>query len=54
MDFCVKFAPFIAGHNVENLLAEMETALEQLRRNGNANIVLTHFALAASKQIVKK
>jgi DNA polymerase-3 subunit delta' len=54
LNFCRKFSPFIGNHNVENLVAEMETALEQLRRNGNANIIFTHFALAVSKQIVKR
>ena len=52
-DFCVKFSPFTGNHNVENLVSEMEEALGQLRQNGNATIVFTHFALAVSKQIVK-
>jgi DNA polymerase-3 subunit delta' len=54
MEFCRKFSPFITGANIEPLVAEMESALEQLRRNGNAQIVFTHFALAVSKMIVKK
>ncbi len=54
MDFCRKFAPFIDNRNVEALIAEMESALGQLRQNGNAGIVFTHFALAVSKMIVKK
>jgi DNA polymerase-3 subunit delta' len=53
MDFCRKFSPFIGNHNVETLVNEMEAATEQLRRNGNATIVFTHFALAVSKQIIK-
>jgi DNA polymerase-3 subunit delta' len=53
MDFCRKFAPFIGGHNVEKLIEEMESALGQLRQNGNAGIVFTHFALAVSKMIIK-
>ncbi|MDR0906992.1 MAG: DNA polymerase III subunit delta [Rikenellaceae bacterium] len=52
--FCRNFAPFIGNHNVENLVAEMETALGQLRQNGSASIVFTHFALAVSKQIIKR
>ena len=54
MDFCCNFSPFIGNHNVEALVNEMESATEQLRRNGNATIVFTHFALAVSKQIIKK
>ena len=54
LDFCRKFSPFIGNHNVENLVSEMETALGQLRQNGNATIIFTHFALAVSKQIIKK
>ncbi len=53
-DFCRKFSPFIGNHNVESLVNEMESATSQLRRNGNATIVFTHFALAVSKQIIKK
>jgi DNA polymerase-3 subunit delta' len=52
--FCRNFSPFIGNHNVENLVAEIETALGQLRQNGNAGIIFTHFALAVSKQIIKK
>ncbi len=54
LDFCRKFSPFIGNHNVENLVSEMETALGQLRQNGNATIIFTHFALAVSKLIIKK
>lgn len=54
LDFCRKFSPFIGNHNVETLVSEMETALSQLRQNGNAGIVFTHFALAVSKQIIKQ
>ncbi|MDR2891325.1 MAG: DNA polymerase III subunit delta [Alistipes sp.] len=51
LDFCRKFSPFIGAHNVEGLVAEMESALGQLRQNGSAAIVFTHFALAVSKMI---
>lgn len=54
LDFCRKFSPFIGNHNVETLVSEMETALSQLRQNGNPGIVFTHFALAVSKQIIKQ
>ncbi|MDR2890878.1 MAG: DNA polymerase III subunit delta [Alistipes sp.] len=54
MEFCRKFSPFIANHNVENIVAEIESAGGQLRRNGSAAIVFTHFALAVSKQIIKR
>ena len=53
MDFCRKFSPFIGAGNVEPLVAEMESALGQMRQNASAQIVFTHFALAVSKMIVK-
>jgi len=53
MEFCRKFAPFIGAHNVEGLVAEMESALGQLRQNANAGVVFTHFAVAASKMITR-
>ncbi len=52
-DFCRNFAPYINNNNVEGLVSEMESALEQIRRNAGAAIVFTHFALAVSKMIVK-
>ncbi len=52
-DFCRKFAPYIGTKNIEGLVEEIETALGQLRQNGNAGIVFTHFALAVSKMIEK-
>lgn len=51
--FCSKFAPFVGNHNIEALVAEIETARGQIVQNGNALIVATHFALAISKLIVK-
>jgi DNA polymerase-3 subunit delta' len=54
MDFCRKFSPFIGAENVEPLVAEMESALGQMRQNASAQIVFTHFALAVSKLIIKK
>ncbi|MDR2912698.1 MAG: DNA polymerase III subunit delta [Alistipes sp.] len=53
LDFCRRFAPFIGPRNVEPLVSEIESALGQLRQNGSAAIVFTHFALAASKMIIK-
>lgn len=50
-DFCVKFAPYVANHNVEALVAEMERALRDIGQNGNPRMVFTHFALAVSKLI---
>lgn len=51
--FCSKFAPFVGNHNIEALVAEIETARGQIVQNGNALIVATHFALAISKLIIK-
>ncbi len=53
LDFCRKFSPYIGAGNVEVLVAEMESALGQMRQNGSATIVFTHFALAVSKLINK-
>ncbi len=51
--FCSKFAPFVGNHNIEALVAEIESARTQIVQNGNPLIVATHFALAISKLIVK-
>lgn len=52
--FCSKFAPFVANHNVEAIVAEIEKALRDVGQNGNAKIVFTHFALAMSKLIAMR
>ncbi|MDE5730188.1 MAG: DNA polymerase III subunit delta [Alistipes sp.] len=51
--FCRNFAPFVDNRNIEALVAEIETAGEQIRQNGNPTIVFTHFALSVSKMINK-
>jgi DNA polymerase-3 subunit delta' len=51
LEFCRKFSPFISNDNIETLVMDMERALAQIRQNGNANIIFTHFALSVSKQI---
>lgn len=53
-DFCLKFAPYVANHNVEQLVAEMERALRDIGQNGNPRMVFTHFALAVSKLIAQR
>lgn len=50
-DFCLKFAPYVANHNIEALIAEIELALRDIGQNGNPRMVFTHFALAVSKLI---
>ena len=54
LEFCRKFSPFIGNDNIEKLVSEMESALMQVRQNGNANIIFTHFALSVSKLINPK
>jgi DNA polymerase-3 subunit delta' len=54
LEFCRKFSPFIGNDNIEKLVSEMESALSQVRQNGNANIIFTHFALSVSKLINPK
>ena len=51
--FCRNFAPFIGNQNIESLVAEAESAMAQIRQNGNPTIVFTHFALSVSKMIKK-
>lgn len=53
-EFCLKFAPYVANHNVEALVAEMERALRDIGQNGNPRMVFTHFALAVSKLIAMR
>ena len=52
--FCEKFAPYVANHNVEALVGEMERALRDIGQNGNPRMVFTHFALAVSKLIAMR
>lgn len=52
--FCLKFAPYVANHNVEALVAEMERALRDVGQNGNPRMVFTHFALSVSKLIAQR
>ena len=52
--FCEKFAPYVANHNVEALVREMELALRDIGQNGNPRMVFTHFALAVSKLIAMR
>lgn len=54
LKFCRNFSPFIGNDNIEFLVNEIETALAQLRGNGNATIIFTHFALTVSKKINRK
>ncbi len=49
--FCQKFAPFIGNQNIEPLIEQIESALQQINQNGNPRIVFTHFALAISKLV---
>ena len=51
--FCRNFAPFIGNQNIESLVAEAESAMAQIRQNGNPTIVFTYFALSVSKMIKK-
>lgn len=52
-DFCAKFAPYVNNRNIEALIGEFELALRHITQNGNPKIVFSHFALAASKLIVR-
>lgn len=52
--FCTKFAPFVANHNVEALVAETERTMRDVGQNGNPRIVFTHYALAVSKLIAMR
>ncbi|MFI3288011.1 MAG: DNA polymerase III subunit delta [Rikenellaceae bacterium] len=50
--FAANFSPYVNHLTVEALVAEFELALRQLRQNGSARIIFTHFALMVSKIIV--
>ena len=52
--FCEKFAPYVANHNIEALVREMELALRDIGQNGNPRMVFTNFALAVSKRIAMR
>lgn len=51
-EFAGKFAPFVNHLTVEQLVAEFELVSLQVKQNGNARIVFTHFALCVSKILV--
>lgn len=51
LEFCRKFCPYVDAHNIEPLVAQVESARAQISQNGNPTIVFTHFALAVSKMI---
>lgn len=53
-DFCSKFSPFVDNDNIELFISEIEVAISQIRQNGNALIVFTHFALQISKYVKKR
>ncbi len=52
--FCSKFAPFVGNDNIEFLVGECESAIEQISQNTNPTILFTHFALCVSKEIRRK
>lgn len=49
--FSHNFSPFVDSRNVEALVAENESALFHISRNGNPRIIFTHYALSVSKLI---
>lgn len=53
LDFCKKFSPFIANHNIEPLVRELEKGSAQIAQNGNPKMIMSHLALVVSKLIVK-
>ncbi len=50
-DFISKFFPYINSSNIEQLIEQFERAAFHLSRNGNAKIVMTHFALSVTKLV---
>lgn len=52
LDFARKFAPYVNHLTIEPLVKEFELALSQIKSNGSAKIVFTHFALQISKIII--
>lgn len=47
--FCRNFAPYVSHITVEAFVAEFERLLAQIRQNGNARILFTHFAMSICK-----
>lgn len=47
--FIANFAPYINHISIEELIAEFELLLRQIRQNGSARILFTHFSLMVSK-----
>lgn len=51
MRFCRNFAPYVSHVTVEEFVREFELLLAQIRQNGNARILFTHFAMSVCKII---
>lgn len=47
--FMKNFAPYVNHASVEPLVAEFELLFSQIRQNGSARILMTHFGLTVSK-----
>ena len=44
-EFSVKFAPFITGNNVEDIMQEFATAQKQIEQNGNSKVIFFDMCL---------
>lgn len=49
-----KFAPFVHGHNIQEIFTELSDAIYHIERNGNAKIVLTDLSIKLTRLIHKK
>ena len=49
-----KFAPFIHENNVLPIVAELETAIYHIERNGNSRVVLTDLSIKLTRLLHKK
>ena len=49
-----KFAPFIHGNNIKDIISELEKAQYHIERNGNAKIILTDLSIKLTRLIHRK
>jgi len=49
-----KFAPFVHGNNISDIISELQDASYHIQRNGNARIILTDLSIKLTRLLHKK
>ena len=49
-----KFAPFVHGNNIKDIIEALEEAIYHIERNGNAKIILTDLSIRLTRYLHKK